>query len=84
MRGWMSSALMAVRFLGHLRLKPADPRRNGCAWRFSPSASGRIPREAKSPPSAVLRSSLRPARALAGGWRGSPGFFQPLPEGPTA
>jgi hypothetical protein len=52
--------------------------------RFSPSASRpNSSRGKKSLPSAVLRSSLRPARASRVLAR-SPGFFQPLPEGPTA
>jgi hypothetical protein len=41
---------------------------------------GRIPRAAKSPPSAVLCSTLRPL-VPRGCWRGSPGFLGATPRG---
>jgi hypothetical protein len=43
--------------------KPGEPRRNGCERRFPLRPDGRIPRAAKSPPSAVLRLTLQPARS---------------------
>ena len=53
--------------LGLVRLKPVQPRRNGCGQRFSPVGQADIPREAKSPSFAVLRMRSGPRFAADAG-----------------
>jgi hypothetical protein len=59
---WIGAAHSCRASLGHLRLKPADPRRNDYGWRFSPSASG--PNSSRGKIAALRRPPLiAPARS---------------------
>ena len=67
--------------LGFVTLSPTGRPSNRSSRRFSPSPFGRIPREAKSPASAVLRSAPADAsRRCSAGFR--TGFFS-VTEGNT-